>query len=314
MNCERHLTSGYHPQSNSSAEVTNQVIEQYLRIHCNYEQNDWTKFLPLAEFAHNNSLNSTTQMTPFFANQGYHPQFSTKVISTSTLPAAEDHVKQIETTLAELRSTLEISQQNYTTYANQHRQPHNFKVGDLVFLNRKNIKTTRPSVKLDDKFFGPFKIIQQINDVAFKLNLPKTLKIHPVFHVSLLKPKDPNNISIPTPPAPDPITVDGNLEYEVEAILDSKSHRNSVRYLVHWKGYDKSERTWEPIESLTNCHDLLIDFHHWNPNKPQAKGISGRNSKEGDSITVCSLRMSPMTPPMTSHKLRLKIRRPNFAL
>lgn len=288
LNCERHLTSAYHPQSNSSAEVTNQIIEQYLRIHCNYEQTDWTNFLPIAEFAYNNSLNSTTQMTPFFANQGYHPQFSTKVTSTSTIPAAEERIKQIDSTLTELRSTLKFSQETYSKFANQRRQPHCFKIGDNVFLNRKNIKTTRPSLKLDDKFFGPFKIIEKINDVSFKLKLPKTLKIHPVFHVSLFKRKDPDNISLPSTPPPDPISIDNNLEYEVEAILDSKRYRNSVRYLVHWKGYDKLDRTWEPLESLNNCPDLLQDFHDRNPHKPQTKGISGRNSKGGDTITVCA--------------------------
>jgi hypothetical protein len=289
LNCKRNLTSGYHPQSNSSAEVTNQIIEQYLRIHCNYEQTDWTDHISLAEFSYNNSINSTTQMTPFVANQGYHPQFSTLVTNTSTVPAAEERAKQIDITLAELRSTLKFSQETYSSYANDHRQPHNFKIGDLVFLNRRNIKTTRPALKLDDKFFGPYKITSKINDVAFKLKLPPTLKIHPVFHVSLLKPKDPNSFSIPTLPPPDPITINGNLEYEVETILDSKRFRKSVKYLVHWKGYDIPDRTWEPFDSLSdNCLNLILDYHQRNPTKPQPSGISRRNSKEGDSITVLS--------------------------
>jgi hypothetical protein len=60
MKCSRNLTSAYHPQSNASAEVTNQVVEQYLRVFCNYEQSDWSDLLSLAEFAYNNTLNSTT--------------------------------------------------------------------------------------------------------------------------------------------------------------------------------------------------------------------------------------------------------------
>lgn len=278
MNCKRNLSSAFHPQSNASAEVTNQVIEQYLRIFCNYEQSNWSDLLSLAEFAHNNSLNSSTQMTPFFANQGYHPQFSSLVNTTSPSPPATSQVQEIDVTLENLQANLRHAQEAYTTFANNHRRAHNFKIGDLVFLNRKNIRTTRPSTKLDDKFFGPFKIISQINDVAFRLRLPSSMKIHPVFHVSLFKPKDPDHTAIPQSPPPDPITVSGQLEYEVEAILDSKRYRNSVRYLVHWKGYDASERTWEPISALANCNDLVLEFHERNPTKPQANEISRRNS------------------------------------
>jgi hypothetical protein len=217
-------------------------------------------------------------MTPFFANQGYHPQFSSLVNTASPSTLSTSKVQEIDVTLENLRANLRHAQESYTTFANNHRQPHSFKVGDLVFLNRKNIRTTRPSTKLDDKFFGPFKILSQVNDVAFRLRLPSSMKIHPVFHVSLLKPKDPDHTAFPQPPPPDPVTVSGQLEYEVEAILDSKRYYRSIRYLVHWKGYDASERTWEPYSSLTNCHDLILDFHKRNPTKPKAHEISRRNS------------------------------------
>jgi hypothetical protein len=216
-------------------------------------------------------------MTPFYANQGYHPQFSTRIITTSTMPAAEKQIEQVNANLEDLRSTLQHSQETYTAYANKERQPHTFKVGDLVFLNRKNIRTTRPTKKLDHKFFGPYRIIQQINDVAFKLKLPKTLKIHPVFHVSLFKPKDPDTILPPTQPPPDPISIDDHTEYEVEAILDSRKFRNTVRYYIHWKGYDEQERSWEPYDQLGNCKDLLQEYHERNPTKPKAREILGQN-------------------------------------
>ena len=106
--------------------------------------------------------------------------------------------------------------------------------------------------------------------MAFQLNLPKSLKIHPVFHVSLFKPKDTDILTIPTPPPPDPVTIDGELEYEVEAILDSKKFFNTVKYLIHWKGYDKNQRTWEPFSSITNSNKLLHEFHTRNPSKPRA--------------------------------------------
>jgi len=68
-----HFTSGYHLEANSQVEQTNQILEQYLCIYCNYQQNNWSKLLPLAEFAYNNAPSATTGVSPFFANKGYHP-------------------------------------------------------------------------------------------------------------------------------------------------------------------------------------------------------------------------------------------------
>ena len=66
------MTTAYHPQGNGQTERTNQTIEQYLRHYINYEQNDWVTYLPMAQFAFNNTVHSTTGETPFYANYGYH--------------------------------------------------------------------------------------------------------------------------------------------------------------------------------------------------------------------------------------------------
>ena len=71
-----HFTSGYHPEGDGQTERMNQTLEQYLRIYCNYQQDDWSELLPLAEFAYNNAPNATTGVSPFFANKGYHPSIS----------------------------------------------------------------------------------------------------------------------------------------------------------------------------------------------------------------------------------------------
>jgi len=68
-----HFTSGYHPEANSQVKRTNQTLEQYLRLYCNYQQDNWSELLPLAEFAYNNTPSATTGVSPFFANKGYYP-------------------------------------------------------------------------------------------------------------------------------------------------------------------------------------------------------------------------------------------------
>ena len=71
-----YFTSGYHPEDNGQTECTNQTLKQYLRVYCNYQQDNWSKLLPLTEFAYNNAPSTTTSVSPFFANKGYHPNIT----------------------------------------------------------------------------------------------------------------------------------------------------------------------------------------------------------------------------------------------
>ena len=76
LEMELHFTSGYHPEADGQTERANQTLEQYIRIYCSYQQDNWSKLLPIAEFAYNNAPNASTGISPFFANKGYHPNFS----------------------------------------------------------------------------------------------------------------------------------------------------------------------------------------------------------------------------------------------
>ena len=71
-----HFTSGYHPKDDGQTKCTNQTLEQYLHVYCNYQQDNWSELLSLAEFAYNNALSATTGISPFFANKGYYPNIT----------------------------------------------------------------------------------------------------------------------------------------------------------------------------------------------------------------------------------------------
>ena len=114
---------------------------------------------------------------------------------------------------------------------------------------------------MDYRQLGPFRIIGKINDVAFHLELPLQLQIHPVFDSSLLEPYQESTISGRITQPPPPIELEDRPEYEVATILDSKIVRNKLYYLVDWLGYSPTEHTWEPIENVTNARALLEDFH-----------------------------------------------------
>jgi hypothetical protein len=150
-----------------------------------------------------------------------------------------------------------------------------FKVGDMVWLLRKNISTTRPSRKLDYRRLGPYKIVKCVGEskLAFKLNLPPNMRIHPVFHGSLLSPYHANILPGRVQPPPPPVEIEGQQEYEVDEVLDSKILRNKLKYLVSWVGYAPNDRTWEPAENLENSVEDVERFHARYPNRPSPADI-----------------------------------------
>jgi hypothetical protein len=114
---------------------------------------------------------------------------------------------------------------------------------------------------LDYQRIGPFPIQKQINQVAYQLTLPASMKVDLVFHVSLLKPYKASNIPGITQPPPPCIEIDSHEEYEMEEVLDSRQRRGRLEYLVHWRGYDINECTWEPSTNLANAPQKVQEFH-----------------------------------------------------
>ena len=189
----------------------------------------------------------------------------------SRTPAADSYVKQLQQAQVVLQRELLKARKAMEVSANRRRRPApTLLPGAQVWLLRRNIRTIRPSSKLDVRRLGPFTVIGPVGTSSFRLNLPTTMHIHPVFHVSLLEPYVPNTIPGRIQPAPHPIQVDGFPEFEVRAILDSKIRRRKLLYLVDWVGYDISDRSWEPAANLSNASVAISDFHAAYPNKPRS--------------------------------------------
>jgi hypothetical protein len=159
-----------------------------------------------------------------------------------------------------------------------------YKVGDKVWLARKNLKTARPSEKLDHRRLGPFEIVRVINNVAVELKLPATMKIHNVFHVSLVEPYQQNRLAGRIEPVPQPVIVDAGVEYEVEQLVDHRLTNTGIWYLVHWKGYGPNERTWETLKNLANAKELVQEYNEEHGIDLSLLSLSGARPKRGGRV------------------------------
>jgi hypothetical protein len=143
--------------------------------------------MPLAEFAYYNCLTSAQGMTPFYANYGCHPSAGAAPTETNTLSVSSIAYEHwMLAVFEDCKKEVGKSSERMKKYADQHRlEPPFSEPCDLVMLNGKNIKTHRPDRKLKHKIYGPYEILDIISPTAIRFRLPKTSKIHPVFHVSL---------------------------------------------------------------------------------------------------------------------------------
>ncbi|XP_075449336.1 uncharacterized protein LOC142490799 [Ascaphus truei] len=263
-----HFSSGYHPQTNGQTERVNQSLEQYLRCFITDTQEDWVDLLPWAEFVLNSLRNDSTQESPFFINYGFHPSRLPFSSLPSGVPAVDKHVSHLKVLWSKIQENLRVATGRQKLQADRlRRQVPEFVPGDTVWLSSRNIRLKVPTMKLAPKFLGPFPVVRRINPVAYELRLPPSMKISPVFHVSLLKPVFRSSRFSKKTSSPPPIMISGQQEYEVQFVLDSRKSRGGVQYLVHWRGFGPEERSWIPYRDL-HAPQLLRAFHRRNPSKP----------------------------------------------
>ena len=136
-----------------------------------------------------------------------------------------------------------------------------YKEGDQVWIEGTNLQTLYPSKKLGPKCYGPFKILKQLLDAVYRVEIPKHWKIHNVFHVNLITPYKETELHGPNYTRPPPDLVDGEEEFKVEKIIDMKQmgRGRKTYYLVKWKGYPMSDNSWEPRENI-HADELIKEF------------------------------------------------------
>ena len=262
------FSTAWHPQTDEQTEHINQELNQFLHLFINEWQDDWYDLLPIAEFQHNNHVYSTMQQSPFLLDTGWISHMGFKLRQNlSGLEIVNEFTKRIEFAIEEAKSMIHKTQKDMMRYYNQRRSLASmFKLGDRVYLDTSDIKTTRLSLKLSYRRLGPFEIECQVGPLAYWLKLPYGMRqLYPVFNIVKLStaPDDPiseRKLQVLLPP----IVINGKPEWEVEEILDSRWHQRRFQFLIKWKGFSREHNSWE-VASDVKVPDLIAEYYRKHP-------------------------------------------------
>lgn len=257
LKVELRYSTAYHPQTDGQTERVNQCLETYLRGMTTSAPKKWFSWLSLAEFWYNSTYHTAIKMSPFQALYGFPPP----LISELAIPGLEDAEAQDFLTakqqiLQQLKDNLVVAQNRMKKYADTKRVERSFQVGDPVYLKMAPYRLAafgfRGALKLQNKFYGPFLVIQKVGNSAYKLQLPSKVQIHPVFHVSQLK-KHIGDKSIPDPNLP-LVNADGTVKTGPAEVLEVRQVPRQnipvVQWLIRWINLPPEDATWEDADFI----------------------------------------------------------------
>ena len=216
LGIQQNLSTAFHPRTDGQTECMNAWIEQYLCPWTSGKPNAWSQLLLVAEFAHNSWKHDIAHKSPHELLIGIKSQVILKHLESSTSAA-----KQCLRLLDDVRQLAQKLLQNVQN-CKDNRRLTEIKEGNQVWLEGHNLLIAG-NCKLSPKCYGPFIVTQMISPIAACLDLPKSMKIHNVFHTDLLLPyKEMEQYGTPfTQPPP---IIDSKEEYKIENILDARRH------------------------------------------------------------------------------------------
>jgi len=219
--------------------------------------------LGTAEFVYNNKIHTTIKISLFKVNYSQNPRMGFKERRKGKYKVVEKFVERVREIQEEAKAALGKIQEEMRKFANRkQKKGEEYKVGDLVLLSMKDLKwqmKRRRLEKLMERFVGPYKVKGIVSSNVIELELPKSIKIHPVVNVSRVRLYK-SQVERQRKTLPKPVIIEREEEFEVEKILNKRIIRGKEKFLVRWKGYTVEEDTWENRENLENVKELIKEF------------------------------------------------------
>lgn len=246
------MSTAYHPQTDGQTEVVNRCLETFLRCFIAEQPKSWSQWVPWAEFWYNTNYHASTGSTPFELVYGRAPPALTRFLPGEIrVEAVRRELMDRDEILRQLKYHLQRAQGRMKVQADAKRVERQFEEGDWVFLKLRphgqHTMGSRVCPKLSPRYFGPFQVVKRIGEVAYKLQLPESSRIHPVFHVSLLKKAIGHHQAeeqLPTGMEGD--SVSAQVPIAVLAARTVMQQGEQVnQFLVQWKDKAIEEATWE---------------------------------------------------------------------
>lgn len=248
------MSSARHPETDGQTERVNQCLEGCLRCFVSSWQKQWVEWIPLAEFWYNTTVHTALGKIPFEVLYGHAPRhFGVDVTESCAIDDLDQWLKERDAMVQLLRQHLLRQQQRMKVQTDKHRTERHFQVGDYVYLKLQPYVQKSVAVqgnrKLAFRFYGPYKILEKVGKVAYKLQLPESSQIHSVIHVSQLKKALGANIVVHKE-----LPAEELVEPVPELILDKrwirKGASSQCQVLVRWTGLSDSLATWECMDDL----------------------------------------------------------------
>ncbi|GJZ82107.1 putative reverse transcriptase domain-containing protein [Tanacetum coccineum] len=260
------MSTAYHPQTDGQSERTIQTLEDMLRACAIDFGKGWVNHLPLVEFSYNNSYHASIKAAPFEALYGRKcrsPVCWTEVGEAQIL--GPELIQETTEKIIQIKQRMQAARDRQKSYADLKRKPMEFQVGDKVMLKVspwKGVVRFGKRGKLNPRYVGPFKVIERVGEVAYKLELPEELsRVHNTFHVSNLKKCHADEpLAVPL----DGLNLDDKLHFVEEPveIVDREVKRLKRSRIplvkVRWNSKRGPEYTWEREDQFKKKYPQLF--------------------------------------------------------